>query len=89
MFTSYTQNGNIVCMKRTNLMIDEKLLKEAVQVLGVRTYSDAVNLSLSESIRLRTARDILNFAGSGVWEGDLPEMRQDQKQSKTKKRHSR
>lgn len=73
-------------MKRTNLMIDEDLLKEAVRVLGVRTYSDAVNHSLRESIRLRAAQDIFNFTGTGVWEGDLSEMRQDKKDSKAKKR---
>ncbi|MEO5968463.1 MAG: type II toxin-antitoxin system VapB family antitoxin [Bdellovibrionia bacterium] len=72
-------------MKRTNLILDEKLLNEAVALMGVRTYSEAVNQSLSESIRLRKAQDILSYAGSGVWEGDLSKMREDETKSKRKK----
>lgn len=72
-------------MKRTNLILDEKLLNEAVAIMGVRTYSEAVNQSLSESIRLRKAQDILSYAGSGIWEGDLSKMREDRKRPKKKK----
>ena len=38
-------------MKRTNLVLDEHLLEEAVRVLGVKTYSAAVNKALEEVIR--------------------------------------
>lgn len=73
-------------MKRTNLILDEKLLEEAVALMGVRTYSEAVNQSLNESIRLRKAQDILSFAGSGIWEGDLSKMREDQVRRKVRKK---
>ncbi|MGH9618518.1 MAG: type II toxin-antitoxin system VapB family antitoxin [Bryobacteraceae bacterium] len=36
-------------MKRTNLVLDEKLLAEATRTLGVKTYSAAVNLALAGS----------------------------------------
>jgi Arc/MetJ family transcription regulator len=76
-------------MKRTNLVLDEKLLNEAVSLMGVRTFSEAVNQSLTESIKLRKAQDILNFSGSGIWKGKLSEMRQDKgsliKKKKTRK----
>jgi Arc/MetJ family transcription regulator len=72
-------------MKRTNLILDETLLQEAIALMGVRTYSEAVNQSLSESIQLRKAQDILNFASSGIWEGNLSEMREDKKAQKKKK----
>jgi Arc/MetJ family transcription regulator len=72
-------------MKRTNLILDEKLLEEAISLMGVRTYSEAVNQSLRESIKLRKAKDILSLAGSGIWEGNLSEMREDKsREQKTK-----
>jgi Arc/MetJ family transcription regulator len=40
-------------MKRTNLVLDAKLLDEATHLLGVKTYSAAVNLALAEVMRLR------------------------------------
>jgi Arc/MetJ family transcription regulator len=36
-------------MKRTNLVLDERLLREATRVLGARTYSGAVNTARRES----------------------------------------
>jgi Arc/MetJ family transcription regulator len=64
-------------MKRTNLVLDEGLLAEATRVLGERTYSAAVNTALQEVIRMRKIRDIPRFFQSGIWEGDLAEMRGD------------
>lgn len=62
-------------MKRTNLVLDEEVLNEAVNVLGVKTYSAAVNEALKEAIRVKKARGILAFQGTHLWEGDLAEMR--------------
>ncbi len=39
-------------MKRTNLVLDEKLLEEATRVLGLKTYSATVNKALEEAIRV-------------------------------------
>ena len=64
-------------MKRTNLVLDERLLEEAVRLGGERTYSQTVNRALEEFVRRRQARRILDLAGSGAWEGDLAEMRRD------------
>jgi hypothetical protein len=64
-------------MKRTNLVLDEQLLREATLVLGAKTYSAAVNTALKEVVRLRKVQSIYNFVGSGIWQGDLSEMRQD------------
>jgi Arc/MetJ family transcription regulator len=64
-------------MKRTNLMLDDKLLEEATRVLGVKTYSAAVNLALEEVLRLRKIRSLPQFFGRGLWEGNLREMRED------------
>jgi hypothetical protein len=64
-------------MRRTNLVLDENLLDEATRVLGVKTYSAAVNLALAETLRVKKVLEIPSFFGSGLWEGDLSAMRED------------
>jgi Arc/MetJ family transcription regulator len=68
---------SIIHMKRTNLVLDEQLLEEAVRVLGVKTYSAAVNQALKEAIRVKKAHKLRELFGSGIWEGNLSEMRED------------
>jgi len=65
-------------MKRTNLVLDEDLLITATRVLGAKTYSAAVNQALGEAIRTAKIRGLVSLFGTGIWEGDLTEMRQDQ-----------
>ena len=64
-------------MKRTKLVLDERLLVEATQVLAAKTYSAAVNIALKEVVRIRQIQSIPQFFGSGIWEGDLSQMRED------------
>jgi Arc/MetJ family transcription regulator len=64
-------------MKRTNLVLDENLLEEAVRLSGERTYSRTVERALEEFVSRVRAGRILDLAGSGLWEGDLAEMRRD------------
>jgi Arc/MetJ family transcription regulator len=73
-------------MKRTNLVLDEQLLEEATRVLRVKTYSAAVNKALAEAIRVHQVRSLAEFCGSGIWEGDLPEMRGDRARRRSKPR---
>jgi Arc/MetJ family transcription regulator len=64
-------------MKRTNLVLDEDILEEAMRVSGELTYSATVDLALREFVRRARARTILKLAGSGLWQGNLDEMRGD------------
>ena len=64
-------------MKRTNLVLNEELLNDAVRVLGAKTYSDAVNQALKEVIRTAHIRGLSKWVGAGLWEGDLSAMRED------------
>ena len=64
-------------MKRTNLVLNESLLDEAVRLSGERTYSRAVERALEEYVRRIKARRILELAGSGLWQGDLSVVRED------------
>lgn len=66
-------------MKRTNLVLDEGLLEEATRVSGEKTYSAAVMRALEDFVRRAKASQILELRGSGLWEGDLSEMRRDRK----------
>jgi Arc/MetJ family transcription regulator len=64
-------------MKRTNLVLDETLLEEATRLSGQRTYSRTVNRALADFVRRIKARRILELEGSGLWEGNLSQMRED------------
>jgi len=70
-----------VDVKRTNLVLDEQLLEETLRLSGERTYSKAVDRALYEFVRRARAGRILELGGSGLWEGDLTEMRADRPRS--------
>ena len=69
--------GYMMCMKRTNLVLDEELLEEATRLSGEKTYSAAVMRALEDFVRRVKARQILALRGSGLWEGELAGMRRD------------
>ena len=64
-------------MKRTNLVLNEHLLEEAMRLSHQRTYSKTVDMALADFVRRARAGKILELAGSGLWEGDLGAMRDD------------
>jgi Arc/MetJ family transcription regulator len=64
-------------MKRTNLVLDEELLKEATREMGLKTYSATVNAVLKEAVRRIHVRKLADFVGKIEWVGDLAEMRGD------------
>jgi len=55
-----------VCMKRTNRVLDEHLLEEAVRVTGERTYRRTLERALRDLVARARARRILDLAGSGL-----------------------
>jgi Arc/MetJ family transcription regulator len=58
-------------------MLDEEILEEALRLGGARTYSATVNRALEDYVRRIKAGRILELRGSGLWRGDLAEMRRD------------
>lgn len=78
-----------MCMKRTNLVIDEQLLDEATRLSGERTYSRTVERALQELVRRIKAGRILELTGSGLWEGDLATVREDRGVYRTRRRGAR
>jgi len=62
---------------RTNIVIDEKLMKETLRLTGLKTKLEAVELRLRTIVRLRKQETIRQFRGKLAWLGDLDEMRTD------------
>ena len=70
-------------MKRTNLVLEEKLLEEATRLSGEKTYSATVQRALEDFVRRIKARRILDLRGTGAWAGDLSTMRSDRPRRKS------
>lgn len=62
---------------RTNIVIDDALMDEALRLTGVRTKREAVDLGLRTLVRLRRQERIRAARGQLTWEGDLDAMRTD------------
>ena len=62
---------------RTNIVIDDKLMKETLRLTGLRTKREAVELGLRTIVRLRKQEAIRRFRGRLNWQGDLDAMRTD------------
>lgn len=62
---------------RTNIVIDEELMKRVLKLTGLRTKREAVDLGLRTVLRLRQQQEIRKFHGRLHWEGDLEAMRTD------------
>jgi Arc/MetJ family transcription regulator len=62
---------------RTNIVIDDKLMQDALRATGFKTKREAVEQGLRTLVRLRQQEDIRRFRGKLKWEGDLDAMRMD------------
>ena len=62
---------------RTNIVIDDKLMKDTLRATGLKTKREAVEQGLRTLLRLRKQAEIRRFRGKLVWQGDLGRMRTD------------
>jgi len=60
---------------RTNIEINDKLMKDALKITGIKTKKEAVELGLKTLIQLNKQGNIKNFRGELKWSGDLDDMR--------------
>lgn len=60
---------------RTNIVIDDKLMNDALKATGLNTKREAVELGLKMLIKLKKQEGIKAFRGRLQWEGSLEEMR--------------
>jgi len=63
---------------RTNIVIDDHLMKETLHATGLKTKREAVDLGLRALLRLSKQAKIRRFRGKLHWRGDLDAMRRDQ-----------
>ncbi|PJF37941.1 MAG: DUF2191 domain-containing protein [Phototrophicales bacterium] len=60
---------------RTNIVIDDELMAQALKATGLSTKKDVVEQGLKLLIKRQKQQAIRNLRGSVKWEGDLDEMR--------------
>ena len=63
-------------MKRTNVVLDEKLVKDCIKVTGIKTQKALIDHALRELLRHEKQIEILNLKGKINWDGNLDEWRQ-------------
>jgi Arc/MetJ family transcription regulator len=62
---------------RTNIVIDDQLMAEALKITGLETKKQAVEEGLKALIRLKKQAGIRSLRGKLKWDGDLDDMRTD------------
>jgi Arc/MetJ family transcription regulator len=62
---------------RTNIVIDDRLMADALKATGVKTKRELVDLALRTLLRLDRQTELRKLRGKYEWEGDLDAMRRD------------
>ena len=62
---------------RTNIVIDDELMKQVLKLTGLTTKREAVEQGLKTLVRLKRQEQIRQYRGKLRWEGDLDQMRRD------------
>lgn len=64
---------------RTNVVIDDELMDEALKVSRLKTKKDAVEEGLKLLVQRKKQENIKNLRGKLHWKGNLEDMRTDEK----------
>lgn len=64
-----------MCMKRTNIVLDEKLVEKGMRMTGITTQKELIDYALRELVRRKQQKKILSMKGQVNWEGDLDQLR--------------
>ncbi len=62
---------------RTNIVIDDRLMKRAMRVSGAATKREAVEKGLKLLVQMKQQEKIRSLRGKLRWEGNLAAMRRD------------
>lgn len=62
---------------RTNIDIDDKLMKDALRYTGAKTKKDVVEQALRMLVHLGRQAEVRKLRGKLAWHGDLEAMRTD------------
>ena len=61
---------------RTNIEIDDDLIKEAMRLTGIKTKKAVVEAALAQMLSLKKQERLKDLRGKLKWEGNLDEMRE-------------
>jgi Arc/MetJ family transcription regulator len=62
---------------RTNIVIDDDLMRAALRATGLKTKREVVELGLRALLQLHRQARVRKYRGKLMWEGDLDAMRTD------------
>lgn len=74
-FTIYAHSEGIM---RTNILIDDDLMAQALKATGLKTKKDVVEQGLILLVKRKKQQLIRSLRGQIKWEGDLDEMRENE-----------
>ena len=60
---------------RTNIDIDDKLIKDALKLSGLKSKKEIVNIALEEYVKFKKRQGLKNLQGKVEWIGNLDKMR--------------
>ena len=60
---------------RTNIELDDALIKKAMDLTKIPTKKAVIHKALEELVKSNIRKEMLKYLDSGVWEGNLKEMR--------------
>ena len=60
---------------RTNIEIDDRLMKKAIRASGAKTKKATVEAGLRLLVKLQEQEKVRELRGIGRWEGDLEQSR--------------
>ncbi len=58
-------------MARTNIELEDNLVKEGMKVFQCKTKKELVHLALQELLKKEKRKEILQLRGKVTWEGNL------------------
>lgn len=61
-------------MSRTNIEIDEELIRKAGKLTRLKTKRAIVDKALRLLVHSESRKGLLRYYGSGIWKGDLRAM---------------
>jgi Arc/MetJ family transcription regulator len=62
-------------MSRTNIELDDQLVKEGLKLTHLKTKKDLVHQALEELVARKKRKGLLELQGKVRWQGNLDEMR--------------
>ena len=62
-------------MGRTNIVVDDELVRKARKLTRLKTKREIVDRALELLVRAESRKGILRYYGKGIWKGNLKSMR--------------